>query len=107
LDDFFDLLGSDPYARKAWITALRAPLVGGAAKITVMTTGDFLFSVEGEGYAAIGAAQYVTAKNALQKVGESPAVEKDQALSRSLIILRQERRKPIRYQSMLARRLCR
>jgi hypothetical protein len=65
LQCLFDLLGADAYTGKARIAAFRAAVTGGAAKITVVTTGDFLYLVEGQGDAAMAAAQYVTAKHAL------------------------------------------
>src|SRR5262244_2604226 len=97
----FDLLGSNTDRRKRLIAAFGAKHRGRAAKIAMVTADTFLFPVKGEAHAAIGATQHVTAKSALQVVGESSPVEKDQALSRSLIILSQKRRKPIRDQSML------
>jgi hypothetical protein len=97
----FDLLGSNTDGRKRSIAAFGAKHSGGAAKIAMVTTDTFLFPVKGEAHAAIGTTQYMTAKSALQVIGKSSPVEKDQALSRSLIILSQKRRKPIRDQSML------
>jgi hypothetical protein len=98
----FDLLGSDTDTRKSQITAFGTKRRGGAAKIAVMTADAFLLPVKGEGHAAIGTAQHVTAKNTLQEIRKSSPVEEDQALPRSLIILSQEHCKPIRDQSMLA-----
>lgn len=87
MQGLFDLLGSSTYATKRQIATSRAKLCGSPAKIAVMTTNALLLSVEGERYAAVGTAQYVTAKGALQEVGESAPVEEDQALPRSFIIL--------------------
>jgi hypothetical protein len=98
----FDLLGSDTDPRKSLIAAFGTKRRGRAAKIAVMTTDAFLLPVKGEGDAAIGTAQDVTAKNTLQEIRKSSPVEEDQALSRSLIILSQEHCEPIRDQSMLA-----
>jgi hypothetical protein len=87
MQGLFDLLGSSTYATKRQIVAFRAKLGDRPAKIAVMTTNALLLPVEGERYTAVGTAQYVTAKSALQEVGESAPVEEDEALSRSFIIL--------------------
>ena len=72
----FDLLGSDADTRKSQIAAFGTKRRGGAAKIAMMTTDAFLLLVKGKGHAAIGTAQHMTAKSALQIIRESSPVEK-------------------------------
>src|SRR6266487_295448 len=83
----FDLFGSDTDPRKSQIAAFGTKRRGRAAKIAMMTADVFLLPVKGEGHAAIGTAQHVTAKNTLQEIRKSSPVEEDQALPRSVIIL--------------------
>jgi hypothetical protein len=90
MQGLFDLLSSSAYAAKSQIAASRAKLGGRPAKIAVVTTNALLLPVQGERYTAVGTAQYVTTKSALQEVGESAPVEEDQALPRSFIILPQQ-----------------
>jgi hypothetical protein len=87
----FDLLGSNTDAQKSQVAAFRTKRRSGPAKIAVMTADAFLLLVKGEGHAAMGTAQYITTKRALQEIRKSTPVEEDQALARGLIIFSQVR----------------
>jgi hypothetical protein len=81
MQGLFDLLGTGADAGEGRVAARRTNLDDGPAKITMVATQAFALQVQGQRYAAIGAAQDLAAMPALQKIGEAASVEEDQALA--------------------------